>query len=676
MTNIHTNKHSFARLIGALLLGTSLLSATMARADSGTVTNLGTLGGTTSNALGIAGDGIVVGKSLITGNGATHAYVWTQGGGMVDLGTLGGTNSDAYGVSTDGSVIVGSASTGGGATHAFRWTQGGGMVDLGTLGGGNSFAWAVSEDGSVIAGQSQTGGGFTRAMRWTQAGGMVDLGTLGGTRSQAWSISRDGTVLSGASQIAGDGAYHVFRWTQGTGMVDLGTLGGTFGRGLGISNDGNIIVGFAGNGTVDRAFRWTQGTGMVDLGVLGGTSAYSSANDISGDGEIIVGSVDNTTSSGTVAFYWTQDDGMQDLNEMLTDVGVDLTGITLQSAVAISEDGEYIAGDGSFSGNARSFLVRYVVGGGIGGVTTGSAQQDAVEELAQSQQGAAVENRATANEMLGMTRAITNNNYMYGGGMFGSAVGYLGGQYSRDNLTVLGGIGYGALDFENVTQDNAFTVATAVRYTFGDVLGHETQTLRPYAEVGGWVAPSTDTTFSRTYANGAGKATGRGTTDTTSWAGYGRGGVIWDATDADQVTAYGELGRQSMHFDSYSEALTASNPFPASVDDGSMRMMVARAGFSYTHDFENVPTIDIPVSLTLAGAVARSFAVDSGLETTVDGIGTLRAGGQNDTWGEFGARLEGHISDSIALNLDLNGTTGVSSGGTALHGGVGVVYKF
>lgn len=670
-------RNNTIRLLYGLMLGTSLVSVAMsAHADSGTLTNLGTLGGTTSNALGIAGNGIVVGKSLTAGDVNTQAYVWTQGGGMVNLGTLGGSNSDAYGVSTDGTVIVGSASTGGGATHAFRWTQGGGMVDLGTLGGGNSFAWAVSEDGSVIAGQSQTGGGFTRAMMWTQGGGMVDLGTLGGTRSQAWSISRDGTVLSGASQIAGDAAYHVFRWTQGGGMVDLGTLGGTFGRGLGISNDGNIIVGFAGNGTVDRAFRWTQGTGMVDLGVLGGTSAYSSANDISGDGEIIVGSVDNTTSSGTVAFYWTQDDGMQDLNEMLTDVGVNMTGITLQSANAISEDGEYIAGDGTFSGNARSFLVRYIVGGSIGGVTTGTAQQESVEALSKNQTAAAIENRATANEMLGMTRPMMNSNYMYAGGMFGSAVGYLGGQYSKDDVTVLGGIGYGALDFENVTQDNAFTIATAVRYTFDDILGNEDQALRPYAEVGGWVAPSTETTFRRNYANGAGTATGRGSADTASWAGYGRGGVIWDATDDDQIMAYGELGRQSMHIDSYTEPLTTENPFPASVDGGTMHMMVTKAGLSYTHDFDDVPTLNIPVSVTLAGAVARSFATSSGLRTTVDGIGTLRADGENETWGEFGARVEGTLTDGIVLNLDINGTTGGAAGETALHGGVGVVYKF
>src|SRR3954469_15188135 len=48
-----------------------------------------------------------------------------------NLGTLGGSQSDAYGVNADGSVVVGrSLITGDTAQHAFRWTSGG-MVDLG-----------------------------------------------------------------------------------------------------------------------------------------------------------------------------------------------------------------------------------------------------------------------------------------------------------------------------------------------------------------------------------------------------------------------------------------------------------------------------------------------------------------------------------------------------------------
>jgi probable HAF family extracellular repeat protein len=56
---------------------------------------------------------------------------------MQDLGTLGGTWSEAYGVSADGAVVVGGAHNAAGQWRAFRW-QNGVMQDLGTLGGGRS----------------------------------------------------------------------------------------------------------------------------------------------------------------------------------------------------------------------------------------------------------------------------------------------------------------------------------------------------------------------------------------------------------------------------------------------------------------------------------------------------------------------------------------------------------
>src|SRR5207245_1958234 len=102
-------------------------------------TDLGTLGGTNSDAIAVSGSGQVVGESSTAGDTASHAFSWTSGGGMVDLGTLGGTFSEASAVTGSGQVVGQSATSGNAATHAFSWTSGGGMVDLGTLGGTNSF---------------------------------------------------------------------------------------------------------------------------------------------------------------------------------------------------------------------------------------------------------------------------------------------------------------------------------------------------------------------------------------------------------------------------------------------------------------------------------------------------------------------------------------------------------
>jgi probable HAF family extracellular repeat protein len=76
---------------------------------------------------------------------------------MQDLGTLGGSTSWALGVSADGSVVVGwAASNLVDQYPAFRWTAAGGMQNLGMLGGNRSWADGVSADGSVVVGAAET----------------------------------------------------------------------------------------------------------------------------------------------------------------------------------------------------------------------------------------------------------------------------------------------------------------------------------------------------------------------------------------------------------------------------------------------------------------------------------------------------------------------------------------
>src|SRR5881398_1538808 len=71
-----------------------------------------------------------------------HAFVWNSSTGMTDLGTLGGNTSYALGINDSGEVVGYSYLADNFTRHAFTWTASGGMVDLGTLAVGQ---WSQGE---------------------------------------------------------------------------------------------------------------------------------------------------------------------------------------------------------------------------------------------------------------------------------------------------------------------------------------------------------------------------------------------------------------------------------------------------------------------------------------------------------------------------------------------------
>jgi probable HAF family extracellular repeat protein len=132
---------------------------------------------------------------------------------VTDLGTLGGRTSQAIGVSADGRLVVRTAQTASGESHAFLY-QNSVMTDLGTLGGTGSVAYAVNDAGQVV-GYSQTATGATHAFRYS-GGIMMDLGTLGGTNSEAFAINQSGQA-TGVADVPGNSGYgHAFLYAPGT----------------------------------------------------------------------------------------------------------------------------------------------------------------------------------------------------------------------------------------------------------------------------------------------------------------------------------------------------------------------------------------------------------------------------------------------------------------------------
>ncbi|WP_414652315.1 PEP-CTERM sorting domain-containing protein [Ideonella sp.] len=139
---------------------------------------------------------------------------------MADLGTLGGTNSNGAGINNSGQVTGYSQTTGDGTSHAFLYSERV-MTDLGSLGGDFSLGWGINNAGEV-AGYSLTSNAVDHAFLYSR-GLMNDLGTLsGGAGSVAFGINDVGQVV-GESGTADGHSVHAFMYSDGQ-MVDLNDL--------------------------------------------------------------------------------------------------------------------------------------------------------------------------------------------------------------------------------------------------------------------------------------------------------------------------------------------------------------------------------------------------------------------------------------------------------------------
>jgi probable HAF family extracellular repeat protein len=189
---------------------------------------------------------VYVGYAILTGASNHHAFAYDESMHQTtDLGTFGGSNSEAKGINDFGQ-IVGDADVIGDLHHHGFLFAGGTLSDIGTLGGSDSTVNRINNGGFFVGASTLAGDTITHAFISAAGKAKSDLGTLGGNFSEGLDINASAAVV-GHSFTAG-GAEHAF-FISGIGgaMLDLNTLldasgaNWTLTTAAGINDSGRIV---------------------------------------------------------------------------------------------------------------------------------------------------------------------------------------------------------------------------------------------------------------------------------------------------------------------------------------------------------------------------------------------------------------------------------------------------
>jgi len=274
---------------------------------------------------------------------------------VTDLGTLGGSSSRANAINNYG-VVVGAADTAAGTPHAVVW-QNGQVIDLGTgpvnerLDNPNirpsSAAYDINDAGEVVGyadfpsdGYSGYAYGYARhAVRW-EAGVLTDLGTAGATNSVGYGINDAGQVVGIAASLGGSGKLFTdpVRWDD-AGATRLAELPNDwFGAAYAINSTGQAVGRSDSMGGGSKAIRWNNDT-LTDLGAQG------SAADINTAGSIV--GVARTVQGDQHAALWR--------NDTLTALGT-LPDDVRSEATAVNNSEQVVGQSYAASGTPRPFI--------------------------------------------------------------------------------------------------------------------------------------------------------------------------------------------------------------------------------------------------------------------------------------------------------------------------------
>lgn len=297
-------------------------------------------------------------------------------------------------ISADGSVVAGNLDNDS-YTRGFRWVVASAAVTPFPAGTATPVG-GISADGVYISGDYYDDAGSATPARWnasfTRVGfapvpvdtyvdvqdisgdGTTVVGTQGGAGliwkvgtstetlitdpAYTWILfhAMSGNAKTAVGSASGTAGWVPVVWTSAGGLVQLS--GGADADAMGVSRDGTVIVGYVG-GDASVPTRWT-GTNFATRQPLAtlpttGTVPYGRLNATNLDGTVSVG-YSYTADNMPEAAIWNATT-VRKISDIVIANGGNLAGWNLFWAIAVSDDGKVIVGEGNLNGLQRSWIV-------------------------------------------------------------------------------------------------------------------------------------------------------------------------------------------------------------------------------------------------------------------------------------------------------------------------------